>query len=47
MRKLMLALVVFGAALASVAATPTKAQAWWRAGYYSSYYYPRTYIYGW
>jgi hypothetical protein len=49
MRKLMLTLVVFGASLATLAATPSQANAWWRrwgAGYYaypSYYYYPGAY----
>ena len=50
MRKLMFLLVIFGAALASLAATPTKANAWyrrWGVGYYGypAYYYPGAYSY--
>ncbi len=49
MRKIILTLVLFGATLGGLAATPTKADAaWWRsryAGYYPNYSYAPAYSY--
>lgn len=48
MRKLVLTLALFAAAVGTMAATPAQANAWWvryRAGYYAapSYYYAPAY----
>jgi hypothetical protein len=45
MRKLMLTLVVLGASLASVAALPSQANAWWGRWGAAYYAYPAYYVY--